>query len=207
MALILLDYDGVLVDSVAAESKYFTAACEKVGIEGIHTGEDLARLCEGNFYEECDKIGIDRDLIDQAFALYEKKLDDENYPIEAFPEAMEFIKETVARFPVYIITSNFSATVAEMMERWHIEGIRDILGAEKEASKVRKFNSVKALFPGEKTYFICDTKGDILEARESDIDVIIGVTWGCHMPEVLASAEPDYLFYKFEELRTFFHEL
>jgi len=115
MSLIFLDYDGVLVDSFKVEEKYFVKACGEAGIIGIHNGEDLSRLCEGNFYCECEKIGIRREQIDKAFVLYEAIMKDENCKIEAFPEVMEFVREISTHFPVYIITSNLSTIVADML--------------------------------------------------------------------------------------------
>jgi phosphoglycolate phosphatase len=207
MPLIFLDYDGVLVDSFKVEEKYFVKACEEAGIIGIHNGEDLSRLSEGNFYCECEKIGIRREQIDKAFELYEIIIKDEKCKIEAFPEVMEFVREISARFPVYIITSNLSPVVADMLNQWDIKGIRDILGADEESSKEKKFQRIKSIFPGEKTYFVCDTIGDILEAKNSGIDVIIGVGWGWHTPEKLAQAGPNYVFDKIEELQELFNGL
>jgi phosphoglycolate phosphatase len=207
MALIFLDYDGVMVDSFKVEEKYFVEACEEAGIIGIHNGEDLSRLCEGNFYQECENIGIRREQIDKAFVLYENRLKDENCEIKAFPEVMELVREISGRFPVYIITSNLSPVVADMLKQWDIRGIREILGADEEASKEKKFQRVRSIFPGEKTYFVCDTTGDILEAKNIGIDVVIGVGWGWHTPEKLTHAKPDYVFEKIEELQEFFNGL
>ena len=195
MPLIFFDYDGVQADSLAVESKYFVAACQKVGIRGIDCPDDLARLSEGNFYEECAKGGISKADIDKALELYGQKLDDLEYHIEPFPLIMRLEAEVADRFPTYIITSNTSATVAEMLERQQVTGVREILGADVEVSKVKKIDRVRVQYPGEKMYFIGDTKGDILEARAAGVDVTIGVTWGWHAPEVVASAQPDYIFH------------
>jgi len=207
MALVLLDYDGVMVDSYKVEEKYFVQACKDAGIQEIQNGEDLKRLCDGNFYEECEKIGISRNQIDQAFELYEKILKEKNCKIEPFPEVMEFVREISDRFPVYIVTSNLSFVVADMLKQWGIQGICDILGADKEPSKEKKFQFVKSMFPGEKTIFVCDTTGDILEAKNSGIDVIIGVGWGWHSPEKLASAKPNFIFKEVQELKAFKNEI
>jgi phosphoglycolate phosphatase len=207
VALIFLDYDGVLADSFKVEEKYFVEACEKAGIIGIHNGEDLSRLCEGNFYRECEKIGIKREQIDKAFVLYEDILKDNHCKIEAFPEMIELVREISNRFPVYIITSNLSSVVEDMLKQCDVQGVRDILGANEESSKEKKFQRVKSIFPGEKTYFVCDTTGDIFEAKNSGIDVIIGVGWGWHTPEKLARANPNYVFERIEELHDFFNGL
>lgn len=207
MALILWDYDGVLANSIEFEGKYYTVACQKAGIEQIRTSEDLAKLQEGNYYEECVKAGIDLKKIEVALGIFEKTIKELDCQIEVFPGVPEIMIETARRFPSYIITSNSAVTVATMLKHHQIEGIREILGVETEKSKVKKINYVKTLFPGEKTYFIGDTSGDILEAQASGVDVTIGVAWGCHTTEVLASSHPDYLFNESSELRDFLFSL
>jgi phosphoglycolate phosphatase len=51
----------------------------------------------------------------------------------------------------------------------------------------------------ENIYYIGDTTGDIKEGREAGIKTV-GVTWGWHSKEKMASAEPDYLFDTPQEL-------
>ena len=43
MSLLFFDYDGVLVDSLETEAKYFVNACHQVGIEQINSAEFLSR--------------------------------------------------------------------------------------------------------------------------------------------------------------------
>ena len=47
-------------------------------------------------------------------------------------------------------------------------------------------------------------QGDILEAKEADIDVRIGVTWGWQKPWIVASGNPDYIFDDFQCLTAWF---
>jgi len=73
---------------------------------------------------------------------------------------------------------------------------RGILGADEESSKEKKFQRIKSIYPGEKTYFVCDTMGDILEARNSGIDVIIGVGWGWPYARKISSCKTGLRFRK-----------
>ena len=41
MSLLFFDYDGVLVDSLETEAKYFVNACHQVGIEQINSAEEF----------------------------------------------------------------------------------------------------------------------------------------------------------------------
>lgn len=207
MALILWDYDGVLANSMEIEAKYYTAACHEAGIEQISTYEDIARLCEGNYYEECTKAGLDPKKVEIATYIFEKTIKELGCQIDVFPGMPEIMIETARWFPSYIITSNSSATVETMLKNQQIKGIREVLGFEVEKSKTKKINHVKTLFPGEKTYFISDTAGDILEARAGGVDVTVGVTWGMHSADILIKSHPDYLFNQVSELREFLFSL
>ncbi len=207
MALILWDYDGVLANTMEIEAKYYISACHEVGIEQISTYEDLAKLCEGNYYEECVSAGIDLKKVDAATAIFEKTIKELDCQIPVFPGMPEIMIETAQRFPSYIITSNSTRAVQTMLKNQQIVGIRQIIGFEIEKSKIKKINYVKTLFPGEKTYFICDTVGDILEARASGVDVTIGVTWGMHITDVLIKSHPEYLFNEIWELKEFLYSL
>jgi phosphoglycolate phosphatase len=48
-------------------------------------------------------------------------------------------------------------------------------------------------------YYIGDTTGDIKEGKEAGVKTV-GVTWGWHSKEKMASAKPDYLFDTPQEL-------
>ncbi|WP_148135997.1 HAD family hydrolase [Candidatus Formimonas warabiya] len=167
----------------------------------------MARLCEGNYYEECAKAGIDLKKVEAATGIFEKTIKEQNCQIPVFPGIPEIMTATAQRFPSYIVTSNSSIAVAAMLKHHQIEGIREILGFEAEKSKAKKISYVKALFPGEKTYFIGDTSGDILEAHAGGVDVTSGVTWGWHSAEVLTHSHPDYLFHEVSELRDLLYAL
>ena len=49
--LIMFDYDGVIVDSLAVFSSVFIAACQKNGYHGIDSRKRLIGLFDGNLFE------------------------------------------------------------------------------------------------------------------------------------------------------------
>lgn len=207
MALIFFDFDGVLVDSLENEAQYFVEACHRVGISQINNAADMARLSEGNFYEECERRGIPQAKLSEALNIYSNKVDNPAYRVEIFPEPVAALRETVKRFPVYIVSSNLTSAVELTLADNHISGVRQVIGYDIEPSKTKKFTRIKNRYPNEKTYLITDTSGDIREARTAGIDVIIGVTWGWHATETVAAAEPDYLFQQPADLSDFLRRL
>jgi phosphoglycolate phosphatase len=52
---------------------------------------------------------------------------------------------------------------------------------------------------GGHTFYVCDTAGDIREAREAGVKAV-AVTWGWHPRERLERAKPDAFIEKSEDL-------
>ena len=204
MALIFFDYDGVMVDSLEAENAYFQEACQEVGVEGTKDAADMAKLSEGNFYENFHQRGVSMEDIAEIMKVYARIKTDGRYQTTPFPEIFALLKKVSDHYPVYIITSNVSATVETRLKEFGVNGVKDVLGADKETSKAKKLRSIMVQYPGERTYFIGDTKGDMVESAEVGIDVRLGVTWGWQSPEVVLSGDPDYWFVEKSHLVAWF---
>lgn len=194
MALIFFDYDGVMVDSLASETKYFVEACQKIGVNAVKTEADMAKLSEGNFYDELHHRGVSFDDIDKIMEIYADIKNDGRFLAEPFPEIFRLLKKISETYPVYIITSNVSDTVERRLEEYGIGSVKDVLGADKEPSKEVKLTKIMLQYPGERTIFVGDTKGDMLESAAVGIDLRLGVTWGWQSPEVVLEGAPDYWF-------------
>lgn len=205
MALIFFDYDGVLVDSLEVETKNFSAACHSVGIDAVNTTEDMAKLSEGNFYEGLKEKGVPQDKLLEAMEIYNaRKKEDADFHVEAHKPMIKLLKKLAKKYPLYIVTSNTSATVQRVLGEYGVDDVRGVLGADQETSKVKKLRSIMDQYPGEKTLFIGDTKGDMTEASAAGINVRIGVTWGWQQSWVVASGNPDYIFDDFKPLQAWF---
>lgn len=205
MALIFFDYDGVLVDSLEVETKNFSAACHSVGIDVVNSTEDMAKLSEGNFYEGLSEKGVPLDKLLEAMEIYNtRKKEDANFHVDAHKPMIKLLKKLAKKYPLYIVTSNTSTTVQRVLEEYGVDNVRDVLGADKETSKVKKLCGIMEQYPGEKTLFVGDTKGDMTEAAAAGVDIRIGVTWGWQKPWVVASGQPDYIFDDYKPLKAWF---
>lgn len=204
MALVFFDYDGVMVDSLETETKYYIEACQEVGVNAVKDAADMAKLSEGNFYDELLRRGISEEEQAKVMAIYAKIKTDGRYQTEAFPEIFSVLKKVSETFLTYIITSNVSATVEKRLVEFDVTAVKDVLGADKETSKKKKLRSVMEQYPGERTMFIGDTKGDMVESAAVGIDIRLGVTWGWQSPEVVLSGDPDYWFTEKEHFVAWF---
>lgn len=205
MALIFFDYDGVMVDSLETETKYYIEACQEVGVDAVKDAADMAKLSEGNFYEELLGRGVSQEALDKTMEIYAQIKTDGRYQTKPFPEIFSLLKKVSETYPTYIITSNVSATVEKRLREFNVTGVKDVLGADKETSKQKKLHSVMAHYPGERTLFAGDTKGDMIESAAVGIDLRLGVTWGWQSPEVVLAGDPDYWFNEKKDFVAWFH--
>ncbi|MEG1821456.1 MAG: HAD hydrolase-like protein [Clostridiales bacterium] len=204
MALIFFDFDGVLVDSLEVETKNFSESCYKVGVDVVNTSADMAKLSEGNFYQGLQALGVSKSKIDEIMVVYTETKKNPDFHVHAHAPMMDMLNKLTKEYPVYVITSNVSYTVERVLKENGVEGVREILGAEKEPSKITKIHKIAEQYPSEKTIFIGDTKGDMVESAEAGIDIRVGVTWGWQKPWVVASGNPDYIFDRFEDAISWF---
>jgi phosphoglycolate phosphatase len=164
----------------------------------------MALLSEGNFYEGLQARGVGIDDIKKINGIYAAIKNEGRFGIQAFPEMFDLIKKVSARFPVYVITSNLSDTAENRLKEYGVTTVKEVLGADKETSKEKKIQSVMDKYPGERTIFLGDTKGDMVEGAAVGINIRLGVTWGWHQPEVVLAGNPDYYFNEISHLVAWF---
>ena len=100
---------------------------------------------------------------------------------------------------VIIITSNLTNVVKESLKLKNINYFEEVIGADKETSKVKKIESIKLRYKDNDYFYIGDTKGDIIEGRKAGVKTI-AVTWGWHSEEKLKEENPDFIVHTPEEL-------
>jgi len=189
MSLVMFDYDGVIVDSLAEFIEGWTRACGSCGFE-IHSPEEAISLFDENVYESMGRQGVDNATIDRILDLF--KASGNFSGVEVFPGMANALEAIAVRNKVIIITSNLSIAARTVLERNKIHCVADVIGAEHEKSKIRKITGVKARFPELTPYYVGDTRGDMIEGREAGA-LTVGVTWGWHTPGKLREGNPDYL--------------
>lgn len=191
--IICLDADGTIVDSLSVEAEYYVGAYRQMGIELVQNMDDLKVLCRDNYFEECAKHGIDEATCRQLGTIYRRDLARDGVKLNLFSGAAAVLNELGERFPLFIVSSNNSAFLAEILARHDVSGVLEIIGNDKEMSKVAAFHSIQNRYPGEKIVFAGDTKGDIIEGKKAGLDVVIGVTYGWGLKEDLTAASADVL--------------
>lgn len=189
--LFLFDFDGVLVDSLALYENSVNVCLERIGWPPIGTREEFLDLFEDNFYSAIAKRGIDVEAFMAASKAVTPTLD---YGIvRPVTELLPVLAELKAHHGLVIISSNSSFAIRLMLAKFGFEPyFDDILGADFNFSKIEKILYAKGHFGTDSrhTWYVCDTAGDIREAREAGV-MTAAVTWGWHPRERLERARPD----------------
>jgi phosphoglycolate phosphatase len=200
MKLLLFDFDGVLVDSIDVYEKTVTDCLKQIGQPLTRGRGEFLELFEGNFYESLKQRGVNMDKFVAASVDILSKV---NYTdMKPFDAIRPVLRELAKNHPMIVISSNDTPTIAEALRLYDFEGIfQEILGSDFMLSKkdkilyaAKKYNATIS-----DIYYIGDTTGDMKEGRQADITTV-GVTWGWHSKELMATSQPDYLFDKPEDL-------
>ena len=197
MGLVMFDYDGVIVDSFEQVCSDFLKACSAYGFAIDEEGFNC--LHDDNCYRAMkEQYGLSEKVIDAILQEYEE-ITKKKQDLRVFEGMHEAIKKIAEKHKVVVITSNISANVREVLYNNGITEFEDIVGAEKEKSKVKKIRRAMKSYPSDISYYIGDTAGDMIEAREAGAKTI-AVSWGYQSAERLKKADPDYLVNSPEEL-------
>ena len=145
-----------------------------------------------------EQYGLSEKVIDAILQEYEE-ITKKKQDLRVFEGMHEAIKKIAEKHKVVVITSNISANVREVLYNNGITEFEDIVGAEKEKSKIKKIRRAMESYPSDISYYIGDTAGDMIEGREAGAKTI-AVTWGWHSADRLKKADPDYVVNSPEEL-------
>lgn len=187
--VLLFDYDGVIADSEAVCFEEFTRACAEMGFDWLNSREAFLRLFDHNLALQLVRAGFPLRRLRQLAEQFRPRMVEANRRIRPFPGMPELIGRLATRHPLHIITSNATETVAGFLADYGVEGVRSVIGADQETSKVKKIRMVLRREPGRRAWYIGDTRGDMVEARRARVHAV-GVAWGWHDEARLRSAHP-----------------
>lgn len=197
--LLLFDFDGVIANSFEVFFNEFTSACFEMGFDRLNSKKAFLDLFEGNLVFNVIKAGFPPWKLKELFHRFQPRISSANERVSAFDGVCEVITNLSSVYPVYIISSNLTEAVQRFILREGLEGVRGVLGADVETSKVRKIKRIWKQHPKMKAYYIGDTSGDVYEGKEAGA-ITIGVTWGWHEQERLIKAGPHFLVHTPKEL-------
>lgn len=190
--ILIFDYDGVFVDSMAVVLNIHNNLCDKYGLDDIKGEEAFKDMFDDNFYKSMVNIGASEQKIKTVISEFENESLKRQDEISLFSGIKPMISELKEQYKIIIVTSASSPVVFNFLKIHQIQHIDKIIGIEQERSKVKKILSVKSDYPENEIYYIGDTKGDMIEGKRAGA-LTIATTWGYHSRERLKTANPDYI--------------
>jgi phosphoglycolate phosphatase len=192
VALVMFDYDGVIVDSLSQVSGDFIAACQHNGYADLHSVDEFIELFEGNVYESLGRQGVEPQVIDRILGDYKVYAAGHLSQLSVFPGICQALERIAAKNTVVVITSNISSLTSSILQQNGIASFREVIGAEIEKSKIKKIHLTMERYRDRPAYYVGDTLGDMLEGRQAGA-LTVAATWGWHTAERLSEARPDFM--------------
>jgi phosphoglycolate phosphatase len=190
-ALIMFDYDGVIVDSFELFSACFMKACHQNKFYEPDSPEKILALFESNVFEALLGFGLDDNSVHQILETFQSDIGAYQNDMRLFDGISDTLKKIAKNNKIVIITSNISKAAKQVLINNGVSCFEDVLGAEKEKSKVKKIRQTMARYPGLPAFYIGDTKGDMIEGRKAGA-ITVAVLWGWHAVKKLEEGAPDH---------------
>jgi phosphoglycolate phosphatase len=191
-ALVMFDYDGVIVDSFELFSACFMKACHQNKFYKLNSREKVLALFETNIFEAMLDFGLDENSINRILETFKSDIDAYQNDLRMFDGMPDTLKKISENNKIVIITSNVTGAAKRVLQNNGVSCFEDVLGAEKEKSKVKKIRQTMARYPGLPAYYIGDTKGDMIEGRKAGA-ITVAALWGWHAVKKLEEGSPDHL--------------
>jgi len=191
--LIIFDYDGTLSDTFEFNYKVIKKYLATQNFKKF-SKQDFIWIGIKNPFNRLKEFGLSQKQI-KGMILNLEKESLKTKTVKIFPDLKYVLKHLSEKNKIIVITSNTGKVVKNFVKYNKLNKIiTEILGAEKEKSKVKKIKKIIKKYKIKKSdvIYIGDTAGDIYEAKKVGVKTI-AVTWGFSPTKFLKSAKPNYL--------------
>lgn len=189
--IIVFDFDGVLADSFFVWFKVVREAFASIGLE--LTSDQYLEFYEQNVKEGQRAMIGDKQKFQKVQSHIRENIANAYRQVKLFPFAKELINSLSPLAILIVVSSTPSEVIkAKLNETGLEQSFALVLGAEGETTKKKKFEKVSSELNSQpsKMFFVSDTTGDIIEAKEFGFKTL-AVAWGFHSRELLQTAGPD----------------
>ena len=190
--VIAFDFDGVIADSLDAYFPVFQSCCADLGFSGPASMEAFLDVFDSNAVKGLLKAGVPFYRLRQLGKRLAPRVAALNLEVQPFPGILDLIRTLQQRHSVYVVTSNVTKATVQFMDRHGIRGLEDVIGSDRQASKIKKIRRIAKQHRGSEVWYIGDTLGDMKEARAARA-IPVAACWGWHDRARLATGNPDHL--------------
>lgn len=199
---IILDYDGVLVDSLKPLMETVNSLSSKYKYPQIKSKDEFTKIFDKNLFNPAQSLSITPLRAPMYLNDLKKKIKESNKKIKTYPGIGQLANVLSEHFKLAIVSYNFKDIINETLTR---EKIKDkfeaIIAGEDGQNKSRLIKNCleKLKLSQHEAVFICDTFGDIMHGKDSRVKTI-AITWGYQLRPQLLPASPDFIVDKPAEL-------
>ncbi len=197
--LLMFDFDGVLGDTLEMFHEKFNKVCEMRGHDMFKDRKVFLGLFDHNVFENMKNLGVIEKDIPIILKNLSESFNQDIDKVSLFSGIAEMLNFLCDLHPVYVVTSNLSSIVSSVLKANGVHGIKEVIGSDKNPSKIEKIRSLIDKYPMHIPFYIGDTKGDMIESHLARARSI-GVLWGWHGEE-LRKTWPNYIAAKVEDLQ------
>ena len=190
--LLLFDFDGVIVDSLAVFHSCFMAACNLEGYSQYSSIQCFLRLFDGNLYERMLEANLPERIVRRVIRNTKKCLSEDFAEVVPFPGMKRLLRDLGRHHRILVITANSGQVVRTYLARHRLVCVSEVFGEECGWSKQEKILDAIRGFQYDRCFFIGDTTGDVREAQAAGVPSV-AVSWGWHRRQWLVEAEPSFL--------------
>jgi phosphoglycolate phosphatase len=201
--LVMFDFDGVVADSFGVFMEVFAGIRHEMGIRQFQTEAEILELFDGNPIFTLVRRGFPIWKLRKLAHRFAPQVEAASHRVQPFPGMAAAVSAVAACHPTYVVTSNNSTAVEAFNARHGITGIIEVIGSDKESSKVKKIKKLRRRHRHLMPVYLGDTKGDMIEARQAGA-ITVAAAWGWHPESTLLTAAPDYVLYSPSDVRAFF---
>jgi len=189
---IIFDFDGVIADSYDIFKDAFVSACFENDYHHISTKKQFLDLFDDNVYESMGHTGMPKEAIQKILNRFRENAHLSHNDLKFFDGMGKVLNELKKKNRIFLVSSNLTGVVQDFLRFQKMEIFEEVLGSDKETSKVKKIEYIKKKFPECDFLYVGDTKGDMIEGRFAGVKTV-AVTWGWHSVERLKKADPDFI--------------
>ena len=203
--LVLLDYDGVIVDSAQPVLEQTAVFCKDQGLPFALTLADFDQLDPATFAMLAKVAGIpDSDHRAYGRFLFDT-LQNGVTQIALFDGISEILRDLSEQHILCVVTANHADVVRTRLAQ---EGLNDCIstyyGSDRPGGKAQHICEALnhyAIDAGQ-TWMVGDSVSDMDAARTAGVNAL-AVAWGWQSVNVLKTRAPDHLFHAPQELHAF----
>ena len=200
-ALIIFDYDGVLIDSLNHAIAVGEEFCRSISHNRVPTKETIGSLEIMTYSEIARSIGLPPEQVERFSSHVFERFQDIGPSMAFFPE-IESLLHRMASKNIAIVSGNAKHVIsAKLSSHGLAEKITCIFGALERGDKAEKIRKACAHFgadPG-RSCMIGDSVSDIRFAKRAGVQSI-AATWGWQWHGKLVKEEPDFIVNSVREL-------